>query len=158
MAGTIVGIYEVVPPFPPTVIDPAAERYGMHGGFLDAIGGAPDTVEAAEKLRLVRYAQNKRFLVEQGGFSLDGLQIAMDDHAMVLTLLGAATMADTDTVLFIDKGINYGEFTGVQIRGMLAAMKGFLASSFTVLGTVLTGIVSGTITTTEEIDAAAWPS
>lgn len=158
MAGTIVGIYEISPPFPATAIDPAAERYGMHGGFLDAIGGAPDEVEAAEKLKLVRYAQEKRYRIEQGGFTLDGLQIAMDDHATLLTLLGGATMSDTDTVMFIDKGVNYGEFTGLQIRGMLSAMKTFLASTFEVLGTVLAGIVAGTITTTAEIDAAAWPS
>jgi hypothetical protein len=60
--------------------------------------------------------------------------------------------------MFIDKGVNYGEFTGLQIRGMLSAMKTFLASTFAVLGTVLSGIVAGTITTTAEIDAAAWPS
>lgn len=158
MTVTIVGIYETDPPYPATVVHADAVRYGMHGGFIDATGGEPDTVVAADKLRLARYAQVKRDSVEEWGFMQDGLRIGMNEKSTVRTLLGAATLGDAETVTFIENGINYGNFTGVQVRAILEGMKDFMISTFTVLGTVLADIVSGTITTTAEIEAAAWPT
>ena len=154
----VLGVYEIDPPFPATAVHADAVRFYCNNVWVDHTGDRPTDQEVLNMSVLSRYAQEKRHRVEEGGFLHGNLRIAMDDEAMILTLIGAATMGDAETITFIENGINYGNFTGVQVRHILQDMKNFMASTFAVLGTVMADIMAGTITTTAEIDAAAWPS
>ena len=156
--GTIVGIYEESPPFPPEAVHPQAQRYGMHGVEFYAIGGQPDAQDAADKAALVRYAQAHRLKVEQAGFMFNGVRVPTDDHAIILLGLACETLADDEAVVFIDRGINYGEFNGATLRLMRKALAAFITKTFAVLGALLHEIYSDAVSSTQQIDEAAWPA
>ena len=107
---------------------------------------------------LVAYSTDKRWRVETGGISFNGILVPTDDRAKLL-LLGAATnMAPGSSAPLIVAGVNYGTLTDVQFKAINAAVIAHVQATFSVLASVLAAITAGTITTTQQIDFAAWPS
>lgn len=112
----------------------------------------------AQRAALVAYASNKRWEVEVGGFVWNGITVPTDDRAKLLILGASQTMDAADTAPLIIGGVNYGSLTGAQFKALNAAIVGHVQATFPVLGAILADIASNTVITTDEIDAAAWPT
>jgi len=115
--------------------------------------------------QLAAYANNKQWALKQGGYTLtiagtplnwatDGESIGLITGQVVdfQQLSGAPTSVDWQFAT---------GFVTIQSADFIAAaaqINAFIRDTFTALKAVLTAIAAGTITTTAEIDAAAWPS
>ena len=133
--------------------DPGNSEYAA---LLD--GGVTIAPYVPPPVDLVAYATDKRWRVETGGISFNGILVPTDDRAKLL-LLGAATnMAPGSSAPLIVAGVNYGTLTDVQFKAINAAVIAHVQATFPVLASVLAAINAGTITTTQQIDSAAWPS
>ena len=138
------------------VIDGDGEIPRQVKTWLD--GGGVPTIYVPPPVDLVAYATDKRWRVETGGISFNGILVPTDDRAKLL-LLGAATnMAPGSSAPLIVAGVNYGTLTDVQFKAINAAVIAHVQATFSVLASVLAAITAGTITTTQQIDFAAWPS
>lgn len=105
---------------------------------------------------LVAYARDRRWLAEIGGITVAGVPIATDDRSKIM-VIGARVAAEADpnwsTVWQGTDGNGYR----VDATAMLAisdAVHAHVNATFATLATVLAAIEAGTITTTEQIDAA----
>lgn len=107
-------------------------------------------------VHLRRYAADKRWRVETGGIVVGGVPVPTDDRAKVLLMGAASMMADVDTAPYVS-GTTAVTLTGAQFKGLYAALTAHAQAAFAVQTEVLAAIDAGTITTTAEIDAAAWP-
>jgi hypothetical protein len=106
-------------------------------------------------VNLKYYAADKRWRKEQGGITLGGLPIATDDRSKQM-IMGARIASDVDpefTTQWVADG-NVYPLTSEQIIDISNAVLTHVASCFATFATVSSGIDDGTITTTEEIDAA----
>jgi hypothetical protein len=113
-----------------------------------------DEVKAA----LSAYADRKQAMLLNGGVTVNGVPAATDVNGRV-NIAGAVSLAqlqpdmtfhwvnDSTITLTADQIIALGQAVGVWVQDV-----------YTALGNVLAGIAAGTITTTDEIDAASWPS
>lgn len=104
---------------------------------------------------LIEYAADKRWRVETGGITLGDMPIATDEVSQ-FKILGAYVAASRnpawstmwDSALLIDAPT-------MLIIG--DAVQEHINESFRVRGEVVAAIEASTITTTDEIDAFAWP-
>lgn len=121
-------------------------------------GGAWRVVSAAERLRkhLTAYAADRRWRKENGGIVVGGVPIATDDRSKQM-IIGARLAADADpdwTTQWVGAD---GSVHPVNAAAMIAisdAVQAHVNACFVTYAAVKTDIDAGTITTTEEIDAA----
>lgn len=126
------------------------------------VGGVPSYVHQLRDLtadELKAHAARKRWMVEQGGIVVSGIAVATDDRSMALI---------NGTVGYLDDGgagpIKFKATSGWvdvdtdTIRAIKQAIGAHIQACFAAEATVDAAIDAGTITTTAEIDAWAWPS
>ena len=119
---------------------------------------APPLSPEGAKAALVAYASNRRWLSETGGLTFSGVRIPTDDRAKLLLLGASQSMADGSSAPLVIAGVVCGVFTKAQFAAINTAVVAHVQSTFPVLASAITGINSGSITTTAEIDALAWPA
>lgn len=132
-------------------------------GWLYADGElfAPSPPAPPGKAVLLDYAADKRWQVEKGGVDVGGAQIRTDEKSQN-RISGAALLALSDADL---ETIDWEAQPGIWIEVSAETMKAIgiavgrhVQACFSTLMAVQAGIEAGTITTTEQIDAADWPS
>lgn len=120
------------------------------------LAGYDAALATTRRNRLAVYAADKRWRVETGGIVVGGIAVPTDDRAKVLLMGAASTMADTDTAPYVS-GTQSVTLTGVQFKALYAALTAHVQAAFATQTAVLAAIAAGTVTTTAQIDAAAWP-
>jgi hypothetical protein len=109
---------------------------------------------------LMDYASQKRWQVETGGVTVNGTLIRTDAKSQN-RISGAALLAINDPDLAsIDWEATPGEWVTVDKADMIAigiAVGRHVQACFSTLRDVQAALAAGTITTTAEVDAAAWP-
>jgi hypothetical protein len=147
----IFGIYELNPAFPPTTFGADVARYSIDRWTVDASGGVPDITLITTQLGpLTSYAIARRLEIEQGGIG----PYPSNDRAKVMIGLASLTMGDTETATFMQGGAFYGVFTGAQMRDIFNQIRAHTETGFVKLRDVLQQIISGAITTRQQIDEA----
>ncbi|MFK0163481.1 DUF4376 domain-containing protein [Rhizobium sp. NPDC090279] len=113
----------------------------------------PDPVD------LYAYAASKRYAIETGGVELNGMRV-MTDRASQSLITGAYNYVEANPDVFVKfkTAAGFVELTAAQMMAIANAVGAHVQASFAVEGEVNSLIIAGTITTTTEIDAFAWPS
>lgn len=116
---------------------------------------APPTVEY-----LSRYAGAVRFMKETGGVPIFGYVVksGREDRTLIYEAEASAKADSSFTTTWIAKDGTSHELGAEMVLTMATAVRAHVASCFSTYTTVAAGIANGTITTTEQIDAAAWPA
>lgn len=128
--------------------------------WTEASGFVEPPPHVPSKADLVAYTANKRWLVEAGGIVVGGVPVATDDRSKIM-IIGARVKADADANFTAQWKLPSGDFLTINaatIIGISDAVLAHVDASFAAEAAVLAEIAAGTITTTAEIDAAAWPA
>lgn len=105
---------------------------------------------------LLQYLAQKRWEKETGGFEMNGMYIATDDRSQ-LKIAGARIKADSDASFTTPWKLPNGDFIELNSTVIIAisnAVLDHIHNCFTLESTLTDQINNGTITSTEEIDAA----
>lgn len=133
----------------------------IEGVSVKMIGGVPKHVRILVDLtaaELMAYAAQKRFAVETGGISVDGVGVRTDRESQAM-LSGAYLAVQSNP----DRTINWKTDSGFVYLDATAMTKiaesvlCHVQSCFDIEAHTAAAINAGTITTFEQIDAAAWP-
>lgn len=108
---------------------------------------------------LYAYAATKRYAVETGGIVLNGMRVMTDRQSQSL-ITGAYNyvQANRDVTVKFKTAAGFVELTAAQVMAIANAVGAHVQASFAAEGEINKKIIAGTITTTAEIDAFAWPS
>lgn len=137
---------------------------GPHHDALRAWLGAGHmpTVHAAPATDLAAYAAERRWRAEVGGcLDPEGRAIATDRDSQAKLLaemvaIGAGLRSDPSPWKCADGA--FASLTNAQMVATIATARAHVAAAFAVERDVVAAIAAGTITTKEQIDAAAWPA
>lgn len=128
----------------------------------DAYKDGVFTRKAAElnKDEIESYAELKRFLVETGGVPVFGfiVKTGREDRTLIYEAEASAKAESYFTTTWVAKDGTSHDIGAEMVITMAAAVRSHVASCFSTYTAVAAGIAVGTITTTEQIDAAAWPT
>ncbi len=112
------------------------------------------------KDRLNAYLSDKRWQLETGGYSWNGHLVATDRDSR--SIIGQERQAITLGERADPDGFKMGGVlvmvSNADFIVMSNAVRAFVRACFAVEGVLAAGINAGTITSIEEIDAAAWPA
>ena len=105
------------------------------------------------------YAATKRYAVETGGVVIDGMSVMTDRQSQSL-ITGAYSyvQANPGVMVKFKTANGFVEVTAVQMTAIANAVGAHVQASFAAEDEIDKQIIGGTITTTAEIDAFAWPS
>lgn len=122
-------------------------------------GGLPPTgLATVSKADLIAYAASKRWRVETGGITLNGARIdtARDSQAMIANAYAYVTASGAASISY---KANSGWVTmdAATVKAVALAVGAHVQACFAFEETVAADIEAGTLTTTAEIDALAWP-
>ncbi|MEZ2224385.1 DUF4376 domain-containing protein [Rhizobium sp. RCC_161_2] len=109
---------------------------------------------------LYAYAATKRYAVETGGIVINGMSV-MTDRGSQSLITGAYNYVQANpdvSVKFKTSGGSFVALTAAQMTLIANAVGAHVQACFAAEGEVDQEIIAGTITTTAEIDAFAWPS
>lgn len=115
----------------------------------------PEQLKAA----LIAYAENKRWRVETGGILVGGRAISTDRDSQAL-IAGAKALADEEPEELVDFKAASGwvQIDAVAVRAIALAVGRHVRACFRIERLVWDAIDAGTLTSTEEVDAAEWPA
>lgn len=122
--------------------------------FVPVDAGEPVTSHPG--LTLAEYAAAKRWEKEVGGITIGNYQIASDDRSKLL-ISGARQGADNDadfTTFFAFADGHSEVINAEQIIAISDVLLAHVADVFRVYGDVMQRIITGEITTPEQVDAA----
>lgn len=159
----IVAVYSAEPDFPASDQHPEAARYGLGGVWVDAVGGEPTQGEVDDFRNpppdLNAYANAKYSAQMAGGVNIGGVWVSTTGNGRV-DMLGAVSLAQLAPEHVFDwvNGATIIQLTAAQVIALGLAVGAWVQDNYTILGAVRADIALGNITTTAEIDAAAWPS
>jgi hypothetical protein len=123
--------------------------------LLDVQSVAAD-LPAARRVKLVAYAADARWRKEVGGITVAGVPVATDDRSKQM-IIGARIAADADADWASQwvgaDGVIY-PIDATAIVVISNAVQAHVNACFATFASVKTEIDAGTITTTDEIDAA----
>jgi hypothetical protein len=108
---------------------------------------------------LIAYAANKRWRVETGGIVVGGAHIdtSRDSQAMIANAYAYVTASGSSSIAFkADSG--WVTLDPATVKAIALSVGAHVQSCFAIEQTVDAAILAGTISTTAEIDAAAWPT
>ena len=108
---------------------------------------------------LYAYAATKRYAVETGGIVIDTMRVMTDRQSQSL-ITGAYNyvQANPEVTVKFKTAAGFVELTAAQMTAIANAVGAHVQASFAAEGEVDKQIIAGTITTTTEIDAFAWPA
>lgn len=166
--------HQIPPSTPATNQHPDAVRYGPYpiGGvdwWVDATGGQPSqaAVEAmlgTPAIRLRNYAAIKRRAVRDAGciVTVAGTPIPVwadaDSCGAITSLVVASQLNPSITTGWKGRDGAFYPLDAAKIQELALGMLAFVDACFAKEAELLAGIVGATITSTAQIDAAAWPS
>lgn len=104
---------------------------------------------------LIAYAADARWRAETGGFDLAGMHVASDDRSKTM-IIGARVKADKDASFTTRWKGPDGAFSTIDAPTIILISDGMLqhvADCFAAEDEVVTEIVAGSVTTTEQVDA-----
>lgn len=139
----------IIPDDPSNADRQAYAAWVAGGGVVEPY--VPPTID------LRAYAAEKRWKIEVGGVPFGGLRLPSDDRAKTLIMGAAGAMSDAATAPFV-LGSTVVTLTGAQFKAAHAAIVAHVQACFATQVAVLAAIDAGTIATTAQIDAAAWPA
>lgn len=107
---------------------------------------------------LLAHAAQKRKNVETGGIMLGGQAIKTDAESLI-KIAGAKSLADEEPEELVDfKAANgWVQIDAAAVRAIALAVGQHYRACFRIERQLCDAIEAGTVTTKEEIDAAAWP-
>ncbi|SCB51856.1 DUF4376 domain-containing protein [Rhizobium lusitanum] len=119
------------------------------------VGWSPEPIP----VDLYAYAAIKRYAVETGGVVIDGMRVMTDRQSQSL-ITGAYNyvQANPEVTVKFKTAAGFVELTAAQMTAIANAVGAHVQASFAAEGEVDKQIIAGTITTTTEIDAFAWPA
>lgn len=108
---------------------------------------------------LQSHASGKRFDVETGGVPVFGFVVksGREDRTLIYEAEASAKADSSFTTTWIAKDGTSHDLGAEMAITMASTVRAHVASCFSTYSTVCSGITAGTITTTDEIDSAAWP-
>jgi len=108
---------------------------------------------------LYAYAATKRYAVETGGIVIDTMRVMTDRQSQSL-ITGAYNyvQANPEVTVKFKTAAGFVELTAAQMTAIANTVGAHVQASFAAEGEVDKQIIAGTITTTTEIDAFAWPA
>ncbi|MGR7993808.1 DUF4376 domain-containing protein [Xanthobacter sp. ZOL 2024] len=109
---------------------------------------------------LYRYAGAMRFVKETGGVPVFGFVVksSREDRSLIYEAEASAKADTSFTTTWIAKDGTSHELGAEMVITIATTVRAHVASCFSTYTTVAAEIAAGTITTTEQIDAAAWPA
>ena len=112
----------------------------------------------AAKAQLMAYANAKQGAIEVGGVTISGVPVSTTDGGRI-ELSGAVSLAQLVPDHVFDWVTPTGKvsLTASQVIGVGQAVGLWVQTTYTALGNVIDAIIAGSITTKDQIDAAAWP-
>lgn len=129
--------------------------------------GYADAAAALARASLMAYAEAKHAALKTGGFAYNLGTKSKPQIANASTtdggrtdlngLVALAQMDETFSTIWLQSSGNL-TLTAAQIIALGKAVGTFVVETYPALADVLDGIAAGTITTTAQIDAAAWPA
>lgn len=131
------------------------------GDTWDGAQFIPPPMPAPTADDLMAYASAKRWQVETGGISIAGTSVRTDEKSQAKITGAIQLLAADPTITSIDWEAQPGVWEALDADTMKAigiAVGRHVQACFTCLKSVQEAITAGTITTFEDIDAAAWPS
>ncbi len=139
-----------------TLVSSATEWPETPESLLSIVAGwSPEP----EPVDLHAYAASRRYAVETGGTVINGMRV-MTDRASQSLITGAYNYVQANpeiTVKFKTSG-GFVELTAAQMTAIANAVCAHVQAAFAAESEIDQQIIAGTITTTAEIDAFAWPS
>lgn len=132
----------------------------VDGEFLPPLDSAPPT-DAERKAGLIAYLKDRRWRVENAGIVVDGIPIATDDRSKMMLIgsrLAAMAAPETYTTPWAALDGTTHQFDAVQMIAVSDAALAHVQACFTLQGALWADISAGTVTSIQEIDAAAWPA
>lgn len=135
--------------------------YDLATGERQEIPLTPQEVAELEAVvpDLPAYAADARWRRENGGFTLNGLQVATDDRSKMM-IMGARIKADLDAGFSTEWKMPDGSFVTITAETIIAVSNAVLDhvnTCFALESSVLADIAAGTITTTAEIEDVFFP-
>lgn len=115
---------------------------------------------------LIGYANDKQWKLATGGFTISfvsGPTVEFGTDGVGLALLNGAVARQSAanppaTVMWQTMPSTFVPLSGARIVAAGTKIADFIAASFAALQAVTSAIAAGTITTTAQVDAYAWPS
>ena len=111
--------------------------------------------------RLCAYLANKRWRVECCGVMHGGHRLPSDRERRLVLILVAEKLRDGTLTSPVDVSLGPGLYltsTQAELDAMITAITLHVQACFSLEKAVAADIMAGAITTTAEIDAAAWPT
>jgi len=132
----------------------AAEGAAIGGTYADGVFTPP----APPPVDLPAYAAAKRFEVETGGITISGAAIdtSRDSQSMITGAYTYSQAHPEQTILFKAQS-GWVTLDAPTMAAIATAVGAHVQACFAAENAVQAAITAGTITTTAEIDAAAWP-
>ena len=152
------GQYDHIPILGPHEVECTAEQWTIPEKWAlqkGKIVEAPILPPSREEL--ATYAADRRWRAETGGIAVDGLTIATDreSQAMIGNAVQIAGMAGAS--IKFKAGGGFVELSPEQMTGIALTVAAHVQAAFAAEAEVQELIAAGEITTTEQIDAHAWP-
>ncbi|SCM73337.1 conserved hypothetical protein [uncultured Pleomorphomonas sp.] len=148
---------DILATYPEGVVEvplrPTDGTYEWSGTDWVAVASAPTTAE------LVSYAAAKRYAVETGGVTVAGASIdtGRESQAMI-TGAYAYAHANPEANVSFKATSGWVILTAAEVTAIATAVAAHVQACFTAEKAIDDAIDAGTVTTTAEIDAWAWPS
>lgn len=130
---------------------------GVTQAALDAALAAHDPTTAA-KARLVDYAADKRWRVETGGLTVGGTRVdtSRESQSMIANAHAYVAASGATSISYkADSG--WVTMDAATVTAVALAIGAHVQAAFAAEEAADAAIAAGTITSTAEIDAAAWP-
>jgi hypothetical protein len=116
---------------------------------------------ATAKAELGVHLRARRWLVENGGVLVNGVPIATDDRSKTMLIgsrLAAMAAPESFSTPWSALDGSTHQFNAAQMIAASDAALAHVQACFQTQGILQAAIDAGTITTTQEIDAADWPA
>ena len=111
------------------------------------------------KIDLQGYAAAKRYAVETGGVTVGGVPIPSDrDTQAKLTAAFLLAQVNPQATFQWKAGAGFVTLDAASVGQIAVAIGEFVQAAYATESQVAAAIIAGTITTTAQIDAAAWPA
>lgn len=141
-------------------IDDEAFAHLLPAGSTRLPNGYIPPEPEAPPIDLPSYAASVRYSREVGGITWEGHPVATDrdsQNKLLAEYVSVVTNQRTDPSFWKMKDGSFVSLTNTQMTALALAVKEHIRDAFFREGTVLGGIAQGTITTTQQIEAAFAP-
>jgi len=135
----------------------AAPKQVVQGWTYDGKSFSAPVPPTPEPVDLTAYTANKRWQVETGGITIDGMPITTDRESQAMISSAFQVASVTGQAIKFKTTSGFVELSPEQMQGIALTVAAHVQASFAVEAAVVAAIEAGEITTTEQIDAYAWP-